>query len=153
MSEASNSQKPVSLEGLRRNNNNLNNKFSKEFIAKDKIGDGLSVNETGVLSVDSDILNTVKTIQIPINFSIPVSAWTASEDPKFPFVAEISDEAVTADHIAHFDFDKASILEAMTAVVITGDTSEGKITLFAKEAPTVDLSGAYTITRRKGATE
>lgn len=87
------------------------------------------------------------------DFSVPANAWTASEDPDFPFTAEIVDEAVTADHIAHFVFDKASILAAMEAVIITGDTSEGKITLLAKEAPTAELSGAYTITRRKGATE
>lgn len=86
-------------------------------------------------------------------FSVPVSAWTASEDPDFPFTAEIVDEAVTADHIAHFVFDRASILAAMEAVIITGETSAGKITLLAVNAPTVDLSGAYKITTRKGAAE
>lgn len=147
MSESNNSQKPVSLEGLRRNNNNLNNKFSKEFIAKDKIGDGLSVNETGVLSVDSDFLNAIQTIQIPKNFSVPISAWTASGDPDFPFTAEIADSTVTTNDLARVDFDKESIKAASAAVIITGATIEGKITLLAEKSPTAALSGVYTITK------
>lgn len=81
----------------------------------------------------------------PKNFSVPVSAWTASEDPDFPFTAEIADSTVTANDLARVDFDKASIRAASAAVVITGATIEGKITLLAEKAPTAVLSGVYRI--------
>lgn len=173
MSEASNFQKPVSLEGLRRNNNNLNNKFSKEFIAKDKIGDGLSVNEMGLLSVDPDALddryyteteiddklvskanNThthsasqISGLPAPTAFSVTVSTWSASSDIEFPFKADITVSGITATDSVDVRFNKASIKLASTAGVITGETTAGKITLLAEKKPEATLSGVYIITK------
>lgn len=79
------------------------------------------------------------------DFSVPASAWTASEDPDFPFTAEISAAGVTVSDSAEVKFNKSTIKAAMTAVVITGETSEGKIALLAEKAPTAALSGVYRI--------
>lgn len=87
----------------------------------------------------------------PKTFFVAVSAWTASEDPDFPFKAEIAAPKVTEADSADVRFDKASIKLAGAAGVITGETAEGKITLFAEKTPTEALSGVYIIT--KGAAE
>lgn len=87
----------------------------------------------------------------PKTFSVAVSAWTASQDPDFPFKAEITASGVTAADSADVRFDKASIKLAGAAGVITGETAAEKITLLAEKTPTAALSGVYIIT--KGAAE
>lgn len=91
--------------------------------------------------------DTVKTAQKPIAFSVPVDAWSESENPIFPFFAEIADNSVTAADLPRVDFDKASILAAAEAGVIICETTAGKITLFAEKTPITTLSGVYTITK------
>ena len=90
-------------------------------------------------------------LPVPTDFSVPVSAWMASEDPDFPFAAEITASGVTAADSADVRFDKASIKFAGAAGVFTGETAAGKITLLAEKTPTAVLSGVYICA--KGAAE
>lgn len=130
---------------------NLNVNFVKAA-AKENLVSGENIKTSfGKLQKIIEALNLVNVDSIPevikVPISVPVSAWTASSSGSFNFAATVTAADIKAIDSGHVDFDESSIEAAMDAVIITGSTNNGSITLRAKKMPASDLTGACIVVR------
>ncbi len=81
-------------------------------------------------------------------FTISVESWSQLGAPRggYQYSAEITDETVTANDGANIDFGIDCYGAAVNAEVAGAvETSEGKITIYAKSTPKSELSGTYSV--------
>lgn len=95
----------------------------------------------------SDVLNLQRFLPRPekVQFTLPISAWTAVGDKYF---ADILVTGVTENDDAEVDFD-SQCLEIVSNAEIEGegDSGSGYLRIYAKYIPMAQISGILSITK------
>ena len=85
-----------------------------------------------------------------VDITIPASTWAAN-DGDYPFVANIVNADITADTIPFLSLLPASMSAAADCGICpTCETVDGALKVYAKVAPTADISAALTLIAPKG---
>lgn len=95
----------------------------------------------------SDALNMQTFLPRPVkvNFTLPVSAWTAIDDK---YYADINIVGVTENDDAEIDFDAESLVIVLNADIEgVGESLSDKLRIYAKNIPTGQITGFATITK------
>lgn len=84
---------------------------------------------------------------LPERFTINSAAWVASTTyDDYPFQATISISGLTSGDLVRADFDLDSLIASDDSEIApAGTTSTGAAIFYAKKAPTINLSGMYTV--------